>query len=370
MNLIKAIPLIASGFAFGFANQGLAQTAMAKPAQKIEAATLDHEFGFSAGSVVVAPIPFNNPLIGAGLAIGAGYLFQADEDSNTSVLGLGALHSDNGTTAYGLSGSLAWDHNTWQLSATIAEADLNYDLYVLGLPVPLNQKGILFSGELLYGVTPDLSFGGKLRYLDTTISSGNSSALPISVSPDADLETVNLSFLARWDTRENTLYPVQGHILDFELMAGEVLNSASTRQYGKAVLNFSAYRQVHEKTVVAARVTTCAASTDSPFFDLCSLGGTDAFRGFSSMQYLGPRSLSAQIEVRQNLSERFRAVAFAGAGMTGQEFTSLNAGGVHVAGGLGMRFKLSKKFDADFSIDFSHNDEGENLTYIYVGQRF
>ena len=40
------------------------------------------------------------------------------------------------------------------------------------------------------------------------------------------------------------------------------------------------------------------------------------------------------------------------------------------AGGFGLRYRVSKKFPVDFSVDGSWNDEHEGLLYISVGQRF
>ncbi|WP_299353184.1 hypothetical protein [uncultured Shimia sp.] len=56
--------------------------------------------------------------------------------------------------------------------------------------------------------------------------------------------------------------------------------------------------------------------------------------------------------------------------MTSPDYASLEDGGLHAAAGVGLRFQLTKKFETDFAIDVSSNDEGSDLVYIYVGQRF
>ncbi len=38
--------------------------------------------------------------------------------------------------------------------------------------------------------------------------------------------------------------------------------------------------------------------------------------------------------------------------------------------GLGLRYRVSKKFPVDFAVDGSLSDEGDSLLYISVGQRF
>lgn len=93
-------------------------------------------------------------------------------------------------------------------------------------------------------------------------------------------------------------------------------------------------------------------------------------RGFNSTQYLDQRLFSVQAELRQRLGRRFGVVAFGGVGRTGPSFDQLRSGGAHAAGGIGLRYRVSMKFPVDFSVDASRNDQGEDLLYIYVGQRF
>ena len=249
------------------------------------------------------------------------------------------------------------------------EGDLKYDLFILNTPFPIRQKGTLLRGKFLYGVTPELSFGASFRYFDTKITELSGAILPPRISNSLSLKVANFGFVAKWDTRSDSLFPRDGHLLDFEIIGGTEVSGPS-RDYTKSFVNFSHYHSLSEQTVLAARATACVASSETPFFDLCSLGGTDGFRGFPATQYYDEALLSGQIEIRQQLSNRFRAVAFAGMGVTGADFGDFNSEGIHIAGGVGLRFKLSRKFDADFSVDVAYNDEDDETIYIYVGQRF
>ena len=323
--------------------------------------------GFGNGSVVVAPVPFKNVLIGAGLVLGGGYLFNIDEGSDTSIIGLGAMKSDNGTNAYGLGGKFVWDENRWQVSASLGQAEGFYDLYIGGLPIPVRQTGDIANLSVLRGVTSELLFGASMRYLDTTLGYDTSgSNLP--PLPEGQLEVGTFSLLAKWDTRDDDFSARNGHLLDGALTYGQVLNTS--RDYQKAVLTYNHYLPIGDRNSIATRFASCATSKDTPFFDQCSLGGTDGFRGFSPTEFLNDALLSAQAEYRHQFSNRFSGVAFAGFGNTGSDFTSISDTDVRYAGGLGMRFQLSKKFKAVFSVDVSYNDREEDLLYIYVGQRF
>ncbi|WP_270729943.1 BamA/TamA family outer membrane protein [Shimia sp. Alg240-R146] len=346
---------------------GLADTGTEVLTNQISKANAD-DIGFSNGSVVVAPIPFRNELVGAGLALGLGYLLKTDEASDTSMIGVGALRSENGSEAFAATASFAFHENTWKLNLTAGQADMFYDLYIGNLKFPVNQDGTLINAELLHQAWQDTHIGGRLRYLDTNLAYDTSSpGLP--ALPLVNAELVSLSALLQWDTRDDTFSARSGHYLDVEVMHGELLNQSNSG-YQKLTTRFNAYRALGPKNSVALRATACMASSSAPFFDKCSLGGTDGFRGYNPTRFLNSRLLSFQGELRHNFTDRLSGVAFAGIGFSGPSFDRLDNGGGQIAGGLGGRFQLSKKFKAMFSVDVARNEVGENTLYVYVGQRF
>lgn len=328
------------------------------------------EYGFRNGSFIVAPVPFSNPAIGSGLALGVGYLFKTDPSADTSVVGIGAMQSSNGSQAHGLTLNLALPENKWTFDATFAEADIRYDLFVGDLKIPIRQDGTLAQAGLSYGITPDVSVGGTLRYLDTTVGLDvGGTFLPPDILPDLGLELLSVGAVFGWDTRDNSDYPTKGFRLSIDANRGQTLSGPSRHyEYGKAI--FDTYHSFSPSSVVATRLSTCAAGSNAPFFEQCSIGFTDGFRGFSPTQYLDTRLVSAQLELRQRLGKRLGVVAFGGMGWTSDSFGTLDDAGTQAAVGLGLRYRVSEKFPVDFSIDVSHNDLDEDFLYIFVGQRF
>ena len=333
--------------------------------------TEDEIVGFQRGSIVVAPIPFSNPTIGSGLILGAGYLFQMDEGSNPSVIGAGGLRSGNGSMAAAGAFKLNMDNNRWIIEALYGTADVQYDLFTGVGVIPIRQDGFLGRLGLSYGVTPDLSFGVTFRYLDTTITPAFAGLPPIPPPFDQflNVEVGNLGLVSDWDTRDDTIYPTSGQVLHFEASQGYGL-SGLVQDYSKSYLNYTFYLSPWADGVIASRLSVCAASSETPFFDQCGIGTVDAFRGFSATQLLDLRSASLQVELRQRVGERIGLIAFAGVGQTGQSFSDLSDNGTNSAYGIGARYRVSKKFPLDFSIDVSRNDQQEDNLYIYVGQRF
>ena len=327
--------------------------------------------GFRAGSVIAVPIPFSDPTIGSGLTLGAGYLFNMDETSDPSLLGVAVLRSDNGSEAYGAAANFAFDNNRWQIKSLFAKANVNYDLFTSLGELPVRQDGRLARLEFSYGFTHDISAGFALRYLDTTVNpnGGVLDTIPAPFDRFLNMEIITPTLVASWDQRDDTLYPTTGSNLEVELSHSYTLQGL-TGDYTKGFVNYTQYVTPMPKAVIAARVSACVASTETPFFDQCSIGGSDAFRGFPVTQFLAGRTISAQIEYRHQFTKRIGAVAFAGLGQAGDTFSNLHDGGSHTAFGLGGRYRVSQQFPVDLSVDWSHNNLDENQLYIYVGQRF
>lgn len=332
-------------------------------------AVADTPFGFGNGSFVVAPIPMRSPMFGTGLILGGGYLFQSDARSSTSFLGIAGLKTSNGTNGYGLGGKLSFTDNRWQSTFFVGEIDAFYDAFPLGVPVAINQSGSLRLLSGSYGFTPHISAGLEISQLDTQIRRDGTGLLPNDLQPDANLNivTVNLVFAA--DYRDDSLYPTQGAHLQVTAGQGRTVDGLS-RDFEKAVMTFDHYLSGFGPGVIATRIAACSATNDSPFFEKCSIGGTDAFRGYNSFETLGNSLLSAQVEYRGQVGARFGYALFGGFGNTADSFSELGDTQLKYAAGIGARYRLSKKFPMDLSVDLVRNQQGEDFTYIYVGQRF
>ncbi len=327
------------------------------------------EFGVRNGSLIIAPIPFSDPMIDTGIALGAGYLFKIDEGSDPSMVGLGYLRSQNGSSAYGLTFNLALKDNRWSIGMTYIDADINYDLITALGTIPVSQQGKLIKSKLTYGITSDFHLGVSARYLESTIGSSNPifPNLPTHIRLPNQFRTVGFGLLADYDRLDNKIYPTSG----FNLSFSSTYNKPSGRfgdEYIKSILTYDKYFSLGENDVVAIRLTGCSAPGRVPFYDLCSIGGTDAFRGFNITQFLDNALVSSQVEYRKRLGKRLGVVAFGGIGGVGGGFDALN--NVASAFGLGLRYRVSKKFPVDFAVDGSINDEQDSVLYISVGQRF
>lgn len=326
------------------------------------------QFGFREGSIVAVPIPFSNPTLGNGLTLGGGYLFQDDAGSGTSFLGIGGFRSDNGSQGLGFGGNLSLNNGRWNASLFLGTVDLRYDLFLFGRPLPLRQDGTAALGEFTYGFTPEIAMGVSVRYLETTVSLDGLGRLSSEVLPDADLALATAGLVLDWDRRDSDIYPTRGTFLEADLTHTEALEGRD-RSYQKGVLAFSAFAPLGAQGVIGGRAVLCGVTDEAPFYDACSLGATDGFRGYESTRFIGDRMASAQAEYRGRLSDRFGYAAFAGLGQVERE-VSFQDSELAYAGGVGLRYRVAREFGLDLSLDVSVNRDGETLYYLYVGQGF
>jgi outer membrane protein assembly factor BamA len=313
------------------------------------------------------------------LALGAGYLFTADKNSDPSSVGVGGFGTENGSEGLAIGANLNFLENRWHLSLVAGKADLDYDVYLLDIAFPISQSAEFVAADLAYSITPNIALGGGLTFAGTTLGYGGGE-LPPELVPDDDINLGKISFGGEWDSRDDPFYPTQGALVTGKLGLAKVVERRGgflggllgdeDRIYTKAVVSAAGYRPLFEDSVLAGRAVACAVSDKAPFFDACSLGGVDGFRGYSATRYIGDSLLSAQAEFRTRLTPRLGLVLFAGAGSVGSDLGDAIGGDYRFAGGGGLRLRLSKAFKLDYAVDASLNEDGEEILYISVGQRF
>jgi hypothetical protein len=216
------------------------------------------EIGFSNGSFLVAPIPFENPALGSGLAVGTAYMFSADPASDTSSLGIGAFKTSNNSQGYGAGLSYNFGSNRWSVSVLAADVDLNYDLYVNSEAVPISQSAQAVRLEFGFGATEDMTIGAGVSYAQSEIR-GRDRPLRPEFLDDAKVELLKGRLILEKDSRDNEFYPESGSLISGELSYGQLTN-IHDRTYLKAHMSASIYSALFDNGVVAGNFTACGAS--------------------------------------------------------------------------------------------------------------
>lgn len=321
------------------------------------------------GDFLVAPIPFLNPTIGVGIALGAAYFVPIHKDSPPSVFGGGVLYSENGTAGLTMAFKGYFNEDSLRMTAGVASTRIYYDLTVDGgQKVPLRQDVAVFGVELLARVHERFFFGPQVLIsdIDTLLRSQEDDG---SV-PEDELraESIAVGLRLQRDTRDSPFYPREGSNSDLQLRIFDE-SLGSDFDYQVVPLSYNKYMGFGERSVLAVRASGRFVSGDVPFYGESFFGSSSDLRGYTIGTIHDDIQVAAQAEYRRELFWRVGAVAFAGVGAVADKFSSLDDADALPSLGFGLRVLLEKDNHVNFRLDFAWGED-QSAVYFGVGEAF
>lgn len=328
--------------------------------------------------LLVVPIPQSSPSLGTGVT-GVGALFYNPNGSKEPwTTGIAVMATSNGSWAAGAGHKMAWGRDRFRLTAFGGYGNVNLRFYGIGpvageldKSVNINDTGIVAFADLETRIAPNFYIGPKLLFVDLKISLRRDQVVPPEITlPTRDFESrlVQIGLAATYDSRDSSLYPRNGlfgqatWMFGTKAMGGDFSNDRLT-------LAGNVYKSIGERTVVAARLSVCAVSKDSPFYDICLYGSSSDLRGYETGRYRDRASWATQVEVRHRLTGRFGLAAFAGVGGIAPSLGAIGDSKILPAIGAGLRWQVSKETPINLRIDYARGKDSEAL-YISVGEAF
>lgn len=176
----------------------------------------------------------------------------------------------------------------------------------------------------------------------------------------------------QYDTRNSSIYPTEGQLLNFSVMAfGKFVGS----EYNYVKYSFD-YRRYFEllgpKNILAFQFKTDFTSGDNiPFYKLFPLGGGGRLRGIENRNlYRDQQSAYFQVEARQELFWRLGGVVFAGVGEVFESFQQFGFNDLRYVYGVGGRFQAIKGEKLNIRMDLGFTDNGQHAFYLSVREAF
>jgi hypothetical protein len=371
--------LIAGSFAsvFASAQQNTSPVSLPDHASERPKETKKNE---KRGSIVAVPIPLSSPALGSGVVLAGGYIFalrKSDTVSQPSTIGAAVLITDNGSRSWGLGGEFYAKQDTYHITTLYFRGNLNYDFYGTGTvsgdagnKLPLKQEGELFMGDFLYRLRWKFSVGPRFLGGNSNITLRSESESGVTPPSDVGLQTrlTALGFHVNRDTRINRFYPEGGTWFDFTSMFfSEALGSKYSFESYRVTFNY--YHGLGSKQVLAYNVFSCSTAGGAPFYGQCIYGTNNELRGYVAGQYIDSNMLATQGEYRLRLPWRFGLVAFAGLGEVAPGFGDFQSDHLLPAGGGGLRFKISQKYNLNFRLDLAQGKDGHTFS-MGIGEAF
>lgn len=326
----------------------------------------------SGNDYVIMPIPLSNPTVGSGLALAVMFLYDVGENAPTSNTTFGAVYTDTESWGVGFGQKTYFSNDNYRLNAVGGYFNLNLDFYGVGteagnrgFSIPLNQKGIFFTPDLMKRLFGGLHFGVRYRLLTCTTSLRIDRIGPIEI-PDASLDvtTAGLGVIMNYDTRDNPLNPTTGTFLEIKTcFTSEELDS--DQEYNIFEASYNRYLQATKNGVLALGVNGRFTSGDVPFFDLSYF----TLRGYVGGQYRDNHMIAAQAEYRWQVLDRIGLVFFGGAGTVAPEIDQFDFKDLLPNAGVGLRIMASKEKRVNVSIDYAVG-RGSDAFYFMIGEAF
>jgi hypothetical protein len=309
-----------------------------------------------------------------------GYIFpfqKADTVSPPSVVGGAALFTDNGSKGLALAGGFYLKQNTYHITTVYFRGNINYDFYGIGTDarnegskLPLKQTGQAFLGEFLYRLGAKFFVGPRVLAGDSTITlrPSEGSAIPLPPNIGIDTSLIALGFRMNRDTRPNRFYPVKGTLFDVTSnFFSQGLSSKYSFQSHRSTFNY--YRSFGSKQVLAYNLFLRATAGGPPFYGECIFGTNNELRGYVAGQYIDRDMVATQLEYRLELPWRFGIVVFGGIGEVAPSVSQFRYDNILPAGGGGVRFKLSQKYNVNLRADIAQGKDGHTFS-MGIGEAF
>jgi outer membrane protein assembly factor BamA len=175
---------------------------------------------------------------------------------------------------------------------------------------------------------------------------------------------VGLGGSAAWDTRDLPLFPSHGSLVElWYLHYPEELGHHL--QFSVLSLEGRVFRRAFGSTILAAAAYVEQAFGNVPFTLLPKLGSTGYLRGWREGRFRDNLATAAQVELRVPLPDRFAAVVFVSAGEVAHDLGALRADELRVAGGAGLRFRLTPE-GTNIRLDFAVSAAGPEVYLVLL----
>jgi hypothetical protein len=331
--------------------------------------------------LVVAPVPGYSPQLGWTLKLAAGYFMDPrnpESKSPASIIGGGAMFSENGSTAFALGTYLHLMDDKLRVVFGAGKADVRYRYFindVLGsgqdIGVDVEQDGPLYFTKATWRVWKKMYLG--VGYMAGSVNTSVRRPpdflpeLPDDISPSVKFDIGAYIIPMEIDSRDDTNFPRSGWKIDgvakfFRESAGSDFDA------GVYKLNFNHYRPMRENDTLATRLIMKSSDGDAPFFLLSTFGGSTDLRGYPSGRYRDRKMYALQTEYRWHFNDRWIFTGFAGFGEVAERFKDFGDDFLP-ATGVGVRFVLSKKHKVSLSSDIAVGNDGVEF-YFGVGEAF
>jgi hypothetical protein len=324
------------------------------------------------------PVPTSEQLTGFKLTLIAAYLWRTALDGTTrpSAAFTRLAYTANHQLFVGFGGDLWAPGNRTRINVAAAYSKFPAPFYGIGPRTSKAAEELFTPRAVALDVLVQRTLRAHLyaqvgaHFFHATLEERRPGGLLVAdtIPGSAGYTNVEPEIGLVFDSRDRLFDPWHGELIEAHLRVNLPPLGGSTG-YQLYLLDARAYRTVRPGSVLALQGAFAGASGTVPFEELPQLGGGTA-RAYVYGRWRDRAALWGQAEWRQHLAWRFGAIAFAGAGVIAPAIGSLASVPVRPSYGAGLRFNLSTKENANFSMDYARGQEGASAFSFGFAEAF
>ena len=338
------------------------------------------------------PVPtiITDPATGAGLALGAVFFHESEEQKQQRV-GKGALlppnvtiagggYTENGSWGTGIVQLGFWRDDTLRYRGYLIYPDLNLDFYSLPgtgdlpRPIELNIAGPFIDNSLMLRLPGSNLFTGPrqvYRDVETGLASDLPAILPERVADYLDAQlgnavtTSGLGWAFEYDSTKNPFNPVQGYDIRANYMWYRD-SLGSDVDYDAYQLTSLGYWKLGGQFHLGLRGDYQAVEADDPGSLPSYVPPGVSLRGVPSARYQGLRVFTAEMQLDYRINRRWKVGVFSGMARAADHFDELGSSDNIDTIGTGFRYLVARRYGFTMGIDVARGPE-ETAWYIQAG---
>jgi len=334
------------------------------------------------GNFLVLPIIITEPAIGEGLGASLIYFHGEKEGADRKVTtgrefgktgkrakppptatGIFGFYTNDDSAAAGIGHTNSFLNDTYRIVAAAADARINSTFYVKDTPFNFSLDGNIVYANLKRRLGDSNAFFGiTASHTDAAVNFKSNLQQFDGISLD-DFDFVDAGVAASLihDSRDNTLMPNSGHIVDLTTWRYDQALGGDF-DYSSTHLKALSYRKLGQHYVLGLRLAISQANGDVPFYAKPYV----RLRGIPALRYQGNKAGAIELEARRRFGERWSVSVFSGVGAVEVRLPEVETSDNINTLGVGLRYLALKEQDAWVGVDIAGGPENV-AWYIQMG---
>ncbi len=323
------------------------------------------------------PVPtvITEPAVGYGLGLGLAFFSESMAEAAQhgresgkgpappNITAVGGAYTENGTWAAGAAHFHTWGGDRIRYLGAIAKVDANLEYFgVSNQARAYELQGFALIQQVLFRVADSRWYvGPRYVYADTsaTFKFGDTASELGAIEKNQRIGMG--AIVIDYDSRDNFFFPSRGSYAELEARFARA-GLGSTESFDMYNARGYTWLPLARTWILGLRADTKFSTGNVPFFAQPYVD----LRGVQKGRYQDRNAVTAEMELRWDVTPRWSVLAFTGTGKAYGRWNDFSDATTVFSVGGGFRYMIARKLGISMGIDVAHSKD-QNAFYIQVG---